>query len=336
MWGSFETLRARFGNSRLVSIEATVETGSRIVETGSTGGGMGRIFYEVETAARVLGISMEEMEEMVVTHELRMTRVGTTRRLVRVSDVEAVLERVRSGGSLRTRREFRAPSVDGALDLAAAALGISPSLLPHEVLERGNAWSPGRPARDARVAVELPGPDGAGKPPIEDEAVEARAVAVREGGNAAPKACRRYYSPEQVAILLGARPQEINLRIYREDLPSSTINGYRWVPAEAVDRALAEISPPELESPPQPFEILTPPDPGPGLGELVREAAEPHPLEWRVSELEVCIEALERELRLEKARRAQGLESRPDLPSRGLAKGSNHSTGSNPPPKATP
>ena len=297
---------------------------------------MGRIFYEVEAAARVLGISMQEMEEMIVTRELRMTKVGTTRRLVRVSDVEAVLERLKSGGRLRTRREFRAPSVDGALDLAAAALGISPSLLPPEVLDRGNAWSPGRPARDARVAVELPGPSETGEPPIEDEGVEARSASVREGGDAASKACRRYYSPEQVAILLGVRPQEINLRIYRENLPCSNINGYRWVPAEAVDRALAELSPPELESPPQPFEILTPPDPGPGTGELIRNGAEPHPLEQRVSELEVCIEALKRELRLEKARRAQDLESRPDLPSSGSATGSNHATGSNPLPGATP
>lgn len=282
---------------------------------------MAKVFYDVAEAAQELGISLEEMEEMFVTRELTLTKVGTTRRLVRVSDVEAVLERVRSGGALRTRREFRGSSVSGALDRAGAALGVSPSLLSYDVLERGNSWSPGRPAQEARVAVDLP---GHGEVSVEDENTE---EPVPEGRNLASDAGRGYYSPEQVAILLGTGPQEINLRIYRKELPCSSINGYRWVPAEAVDRALRELSPPGLESPPKPFVILNPPDPGLGTSELIRGGAETGPMEQRISELEEHIKILKHELRLEKARRAQALEARPEPSSRGSAAGPGDAAG---------
>ena len=300
----------------LIVIGGTQEAWAGIVQMGARAGTMGKVFYELEAAAGELGVSVEEIEEMFVTGELALTKVGTKRRLVRIKDVEAVLERVRSGGRLRTRREFRAQSVEGALDRAGAALGVTPAQLSYVVLERGNTWMPGFGVREARIAVELPDPGEVEAAPFGDEDGGATASAPA-GPDEAAGVGRRYYAPGQVALLMGVEPQEINLRIYRKELPASNINGYRWIPAEAVDRALAELSLSELETPPKPFLILTPPDSGLGTHELSRNeaGAEPHPLERKVTELEEHIKLLKHELRLEKARRAQDLEDCDEVPS---------------------
>ena len=78
---------------------------------------------------------------------------------------------------------------------------------------------------------------------------------------------------------------------------------------------LEKLSPPELESPPSPFAILdapVPEDEAPGLGtqEIKGTADEPDAalLKRRVGELEEQIEALKRDLELERGRRAAGVD----------------------------
>ncbi len=99
----------------------------------------------------------------------------------------------------------------------------------------------------------------------------------------------------------------MNLLIYREKLPTANINAYRWIPQEARDRLLEELSPPELESPPSPFLILTAPTPrdepsGLGKQEIKDGGIDPVLLKRRLEELEGQIETLKQELRLEKGR----------------------------------
>lgn len=59
---------------------------------------MPTIFYELEEAAALLGVSSGELEAMVVHEELSLVKVGSRRRLVRVRDVEAALVRGKAGG----------------------------------------------------------------------------------------------------------------------------------------------------------------------------------------------------------------------------------------------
>jgi hypothetical protein len=112
-----------------------------------------KIFYELEEAA-LLGVSSGELE-MVAHEELSLVKVGSRRRLVRVREVEAALARVKAGGRLRTKREFRGESVEDAMRRAAGVFGVAPESLTYRVLERGNPWAPGLKASEARVLVDL-------------------------------------------------------------------------------------------------------------------------------------------------------------------------------------
>ncbi|QIN79456.1 hypothetical protein GBA65_14090 [Rubrobacter marinus] len=278
---------------------------------------MAKMFYEVAEAAALLGVANGELEEMFSLGELSQVAVGTSRRLVRVRDVEAVLARVHSGGRLRTRREFRATSVPGAVEKAAAALGIAPERVSYQVLERGNPWSPGTMAKEARIAVDLPG-DAPEDGPAPAAQKAAPGDAPSAAGDDREDRARYYYAPEQAARLLGISAHEANLLIYRKKLPTVNINDYRWVTKEALAGLLEELSPPELESPPSPFAILTAPeDEAPGLGTQEIRDRGPELLERRVEELEEEIEALKRDLELERGRRAAGvdLDDRFRLPS---------------------
>ena len=111
-----------------------------------------------------MGVSVGELEEMCAQEELRLVKVGSTRRLVRVREVDAALARVKAGGRLRTRREFRAGSVEEAMRRAAGAFGVAPGSLTYKIIERGNPWAAGLRGSDARVLVDLPeGPEPGGR-----------------------------------------------------------------------------------------------------------------------------------------------------------------------------
>ena len=214
---------------------------------------MSKVFHEVEQAALALGISVEELEEMFSTEELRV---------VRVAEVEALLERVKSGGRLRTRREFRAATVEKALALALAAsrLNAAPHLLTYRVLEEGGSWRPGTDGQRARIMVELPADE---TPDRQDETAGTAAASNPAGGKADPTGEKSayYYAPGQVARLLGTDLHEINLWIYLKELAAVDINGCRWVPKSAVNGRLIRTSGPKLEVPPRPFFIVTPGEP---------------------------------------------------------------------------
>src|SRR5215210_3403056 len=100
---------------------------------------------------------------MVAQEELSLVKVGSRRRLVRVRDVEAALARVKAGGRLRTKREFRGESVEEAVRRAAGVFGVAPGNLTYKILARGNPWAPGLRSREARGLVDLPeGPEPGG------------------------------------------------------------------------------------------------------------------------------------------------------------------------------
>ena len=53
-----------------------------------------------------------------------------------------------------------------------------------------------------------------------------------------------YYAPEQAARLLGEDAHAVNLRVYRKELPTVDINGYRWIPEEVVQELLRRVPAP--------------------------------------------------------------------------------------------
>lgn len=55
----------------------------------------------------MLGVSVGE-PEMVFHEQPPMVNVGERKRLIRIREVETVLETVKNGERLRTKREFRA------------------------------------------------------------------------------------------------------------------------------------------------------------------------------------------------------------------------------------
>lgn len=286
---------------------------------------MPKSFYELEEAARVLGVSAGELEEMCAQEELPLVKVGARRRLVRVRDVEAALARVKAGGRLRTKREFRGASVEEAVRRAAGVLGVAPEGLAYKVLVRGNPWVVGMRGSEARVLVDLPegpGPDGRDgtrefrrdRPPRGPVAVDREA----RGANGREGEAGYYYAAEQVARLLGEDVHAVNLRIYRKELSTVDINGYRWIPKEAVEELLRRVPAPRLKDPPRPFLIVRPPD-GEAIAEgllppirrdITREVPQPplEPLQRKIAELEEHVKSLQNELRLEKARQVQRLE----------------------------
>lgn len=66
-------------------------------------------------------------------------------------------------------REFYAGTVEEALQKASASLGLPVEDLPYEVLDGGSEGFLGIGARDARIAVEVPGAEGATEEPDPDD-----------------------------------------------------------------------------------------------------------------------------------------------------------------------
>lgn len=284
---------------------------SRILWTGREAVAMSKVFHEVEQAALALAISVEELEEMISTEELRVVRVGDRRRLVRVAEVEALLEQVKSGKRLRTRREFRAATVEKALAQAASRLNAAPHLLTYKVLEEGGSWRPGTDGQRARIMVELPADE---TPDRQDETAGTAASRNSvDGGASEGEKGAYYYAPGQVARLLGTDLHEINLWIYLKELVAVDINGYRWVPKTAVNERLIRASGPKLEDPPRPFFIVTPGEPEItgysrlGTREVIAGESLPSPelLKLKMEGFEEEIRNLREELRIEKMRQSR-------------------------------
>lgn len=135
---------------------------------------MSKVFYELSEAASLLGISVEELEEMVSTAELRMVTVGERRRLVYIEEVDALVARVEAGGRLRTRTEFRAQNLSTAIKQAATRLGVDRESLVYEVMEGNAPWMLGRGAKQTRIVVDLPEGDAGDRK--EDSAPEVKTV----------------------------------------------------------------------------------------------------------------------------------------------------------------
>jgi hypothetical protein len=289
---------------------------------------MPKNFYELEEVAQALDLSIEEVEEMISLRELPVVSIST-RRLVQTRELEALFDQVRSGGPARTRKEFRAKTVDLAVREASASLGVAPKGLAYEVLERGTSRVPGLSPRGARIMVDLlaTAENADGRDPETPAAAEEQ----RPGSSVSPPAVEvekragtagDYYAPGQVARLLDRDLYEINLWIYTRKIPVVNINDYRWVPREAVDGLLSELSPRKLEDPPKPFRILRSPEQeadnqGDRLGraEITDQLRiTPDLLRQRIEELEGQVKALRSELEAERSHRAQGSESERDDP----------------------
>lgn len=219
---------------------------------------MSKVFYELSEAASLLGISVEELEEMVSTAELRMVTVGERRRLVYIEEVDALVARVEAGGRLRTRTEFRAQNLSTAIKQAATRLGVDRESLVYEVMEGNAPWMLGRGAKQTRIVVDLPEGDAGDRK--EDSAPEVKTVPNKPTSGKSEGAKDQgtyYYAPEQAARLLGKDRHEINLAIYLKKLPVVSINDYRWIPKDKVDEWLArEPNPSAPEDPPRPFLIV--------------------------------------------------------------------------------
>jgi hypothetical protein len=310
------------------------------------------IFYELDQAAGVLGVATAEVEDMVELRELTLVTVGT-RRLVHVRDVEKVKSRVEHGGPLRVRREFRGGMVPEAVRRAAKELGVPEDDLVYDVLEHGALRMPGVDGRPARIAVQLP-EDMSGFPekdamPTSPVAPVAPAVMadptadthtaqadrIAEDASRAGEMLRAekaqptgpaeniesFYAPEQVARLLGREITEVNLLIYRRELPAVNINDYLWVPEEAAREMKEKLAPLVTGKPPRPFRLVVPDedtatgDPLSRLG--AGEAAEGEvrdDLRRRVMELEALVESL----------REEALRAAPAIPDTDDARENSH------------
>jgi hypothetical protein len=183
--------------------------------------------YELEEVAQALDLSIEEVEEMISLRELPVVSIST-RRLVQTRELEALFDQVRSGGPARTRKEFRAKTVDLAVREASASLGVAPKGLAYEVLERGTSRVPGLSPRGARIMVDLlaTAENADGRDPETPAAAEEQ----RPGSSVSPPAvdgekragtAGDYYVPGQVARLLDRDLYEINLWIYTRKIPVS-------------------------------------------------------------------------------------------------------------------
>ena len=299
-------------------------------------GEMPSIFYELGDAADLLGVATSEIEEMIELRELTLVKIGS-RRLVHVRDVREIADRVASGGPLRTRQRFEGTMVPEAVRRAANELDIPVDEVVYEVLEHATLRMPGVEGRRAKIAVQLP--EGFSTTPTEPEETPAEAVTpteptepeqadriaddvsrageelrdAEEQSSGPSEKTASFYAPEQVAKLVGREPSEVNLWIYRRELPTVNINDYLWVPEEAVQRLLEKTPPVATGSPPRPFCIVVPDvetatgipvsrlGPGETAAEEVHDA-----LRLRISELEGQVEILRGEI----------LRSVPNLPDR--------------------
>lgn len=102
---------------------------------------MASIFHELKPAARALGITVEELGDMAELGDLSIISLGESRRLVKVGEVDRILERLDRGGPLRTRRRYTASSEARAVDLAA----VEPSQTRKPLSKTGIAPRPGTP-----------------------------------------------------------------------------------------------------------------------------------------------------------------------------------------------
>lgn len=293
-------------------------------------GEMPSIFYELGDAADLLGVATSEVEEMIELRELTLVKIGS-RRLVHVRDVREIADRVASGGPLRTRRRFEGTMVPEAVRRAANELDIPVDEVVYEVLEHATLRMPGVEGRRAKIAVHLP--EGTSTAPTVPEETPAELTEPEQAARIADDVSRAgeelrdaeeqssgpsekttsFYAPEQVAKLVGREPSEVNLMIYRRELPTVNINDYLWVPEEAVDKLLEKMPPVATASPPLPFRIVVPDEetatgvpvsrlgPGESAAEEVQDT-----LRLRISELEGQVETL----------RAEILRSIPNLPDR--------------------
>lgn len=285
----------------------------------------------MDEAAGVLGVATAEVEDMVELRELTLVTVGA-RRLVHVRDVEKVKSRVEHGGPLRVRREFRGGMVPEAVRRAAKELCVPEDDLVYDVLEHGALRMPGVEGRPARIAVQLPdGMSGFPEtdamptiPPVAPAVIAdptagtqtAQADRIAEDASRAGEKLRAekaqptgpaeniesFYAPEQVARLLGREVTEVNLWIYRRELPAVNINDYLWVPEEAAREMKEKLPPLGTDKPPRPFRLVVPGedtatgDPLSRLGAGEVPAGEVRDeLRRRVMELEALVESLREE-----------------------------------------
>jgi hypothetical protein len=213
---------------------------------------------------------------------------------------------------------------------AAGAFGVAPENLTYKFIARGNPWAPGLRASEARVLVELPerpepgGPDetapsdgnGEQRPGLREErsvpggeggrSARGRGSLLRPGeGGAAPRRRRPRGQPARLPQRAPDRGGHQRVSLDPQSRGRGPAAGAAGAPAPGPAQAVPDRAPPR------------PPGGGRRRAPISHPAAikcedpSPHlePLEHKIAELEEHVNSLQRELRLEKARQAQRLES---------------------------
>lgn len=128
-------------------------------------------------------------------------------------------------------REFRAATVEEAVEAASVVLGVEKEDVSFEVLDHGSQGLLGVGRRDARISVRTSESSEAEQEPTpsgnERALVETTRGKTSEG--------YYYYTPEQAARLLGKDTNEVGRMIYQNQLPAVLVNEQPWIPAESVE-----------------------------------------------------------------------------------------------------
>jgi hypothetical protein len=151
---------------------------------------------------------------------------------------------------------------------------------------------------DAPVSEETPDTHEA-PDPVEAPVSEAMLVTEEMSDTGAFENVGAFYAPEQVARLLGRKPSDVNLWIYRGDLTTVNINDYLWIPEEAVLELLEREPVLGTRIPPKPFHLVVPTEETRtgsyvyrlGQGEVADQAND-ETLRHKITELERLVEDL--------------------------------------------
>jgi hypothetical protein len=151
---------------------------------------------------------------------------------------------------------------------------------------------------DTPVSEETPDTDEA-PDPVEVPVSEEMVVTEEMPDTGAFENVGAFYAPEQVARLLGRKPSDVNLWIYRGDLTTVNINDYLWIPEEAVLELLEREPVLGTGTPPKPFHLVVPSEETRtgsyvyrlGQGEVADQASD-EALRHKITELERLVEDL--------------------------------------------
>lgn len=159
------------------------------------------------------------------------------------------------GRGTGTEREFHGTTVEEAVAVASAALGVKEEEISFEVVDRGSRGFSGAGERHARIKLKMAGRSGEERGSVPSKSEEAEGD---NGTQAGADEEDHYYTPGQAAQLLDKDAYEINQMIYQEKLPVIRVNDYRWISAQAVENLLPRKSRRRLKKAVKPHRVHMP------------------------------------------------------------------------------